>query len=165
MTSKESTTNYQTIWWKPTAVMTLIPSLTFTQLQVVSREHLQWVWHASRDRLPFRTPGSIPLFGTCLCSNCWDQISRTCLFFSRLFTLNIPRYFLNFAFTFVESDLTTFTELLMFVMFWLQLKAQYDCENIEVFYIDADGDYVSTMLSEWRDSFFLYNCNSFCSSL
>ena len=23
-------------------------------------EHLQWMWHASRERLPFRTPGSVP---------------------------------------------------------------------------------------------------------
>ena len=48
--------------------MTLIPRLTFTELQVVSMEHLQRVWHASRGRLPFRTPGSVP-FVTCLCSN------------------------------------------------------------------------------------------------
>ena len=40
--------------------MTLIPTLTFTELRVVSIEHWQQVWHASRERLPFRTPGSIP---------------------------------------------------------------------------------------------------------
>ena len=38
-----------------------------------------------------------PHFGTCLCSNCWDQIPRTCHVFTRLFTLNTPWYFLNFA--------------------------------------------------------------------
>ena len=32
-----------------------------------------------------------------LCSNCWDQFSRTCLICSRLFTLNNPRYILDFA--------------------------------------------------------------------
>ena len=26
-------------------------------------EHLQRVWHASRERLPFRTPGSVPHLG------------------------------------------------------------------------------------------------------
>ena len=26
-------------------------------------EHLQWVWHASRERLPLRTPGSVFFFG------------------------------------------------------------------------------------------------------
>ena len=31
-----------------------------------SMEHLQREWLASRERLPFRTPGSVPLF----CSNC-----------------------------------------------------------------------------------------------
>ena len=35
------------------------------------------VWHSSRERLSFWTPGSV-LFETCLCSNCWDQFSRTC---------------------------------------------------------------------------------------
>ena len=51
-----------------TNIMTFIPSLTFTELRVVSMEHLERVWLASRERLPFRTPGSVPLFGTCLCS-------------------------------------------------------------------------------------------------
>ena len=60
-------------------------------------EHLQRVWHASRERLPFRTPGSVPHFGTCQCSNCWDQIPRTCHVFTRLFTSNTPWYFLGFA--------------------------------------------------------------------
>ena len=40
--------------------MTFIPSLTFTELWVVSMGHLQRVWLASRERLPFRTPGSAP---------------------------------------------------------------------------------------------------------
>ena len=46
-----------------TNFMTLIPCLTFTELRVVSIEHLRRVWHASRECLPFRTPGSVPLFG------------------------------------------------------------------------------------------------------
>ena len=80
-----------------TNFMTLIPSLTFIELWGISMEHLQRVWHASRERLPFLTPGSVPLFGTCFCSNCWDQIPRSCHVFTRLFTLNIPWYFLDFA--------------------------------------------------------------------
>ena len=79
-----------------TNVMTFIPNLTFTELWVVSMDHLQQVWHTSRERLPFWTPDSVPFFGTCLCSNCWDQISRTCHVFTRLFTLNTPWYFLDF---------------------------------------------------------------------
>ena len=51
-------------------------------------------WHTI---LTFRTPGSVPLFGTCLCSNCWDQIPRTCHVFIRLFILNAPWDFLDFA--------------------------------------------------------------------
>ena len=46
-----------------TNFMTLIPTLTFTELRVVSMEHLQQVWHASRERLPLRTPGSAPFEG------------------------------------------------------------------------------------------------------
>ena len=76
-----------------TELMT-VPNLTFT-------ERFPWSicdgWHASRERLPFRTPGSVPLFGTCLCSSCWDQIPQTCHVFTRLFTLNTPWYFLVFA--------------------------------------------------------------------
>ena len=49
-----------------TNFMNLIPSLTFAELWVVSMEHLQRVWLASGEHLPFRTPGSVPLFGTCL---------------------------------------------------------------------------------------------------
>ena len=43
-----------------TNFMTFIPTLTFTELWVVSMKHLRRVWHASRERLPFRTPGSAP---------------------------------------------------------------------------------------------------------
>ena len=42
--------------------MTSITSLTFTEFWLVSMEHLQRVWHASRERLSFRTPVSVPLF-------------------------------------------------------------------------------------------------------
>ena len=41
-----------------------------------SMEHWRRMWHTSRVHLPLRTPGSVPLFGTCLWSNCLDQISR-----------------------------------------------------------------------------------------
>ena len=56
-------------------------------------EQLLRIWHASRKRLLFWTFGSVPLLRTCLCSNCWDQIPRTCHVFTRPFTLNTPRYF------------------------------------------------------------------------
>ena len=39
-----------------------------------------------------------PYFGTCLCSNCWDQIIRTCHVFTRLFTSNTLWYILDFAY-------------------------------------------------------------------
>ena len=37
--------------------------LDLHRLWVVSMEHLQRVWHASRERLPLRTPGYVPLLG------------------------------------------------------------------------------------------------------
>ena len=46
-----------------TNFITLIPSLTFIELKVVSIEHLQWVWHASREGFPLRTPGSVLIRG------------------------------------------------------------------------------------------------------
>ena len=54
--------NWPTVTFQPirlsTHFMTLIPNLTFSELWVVSMEHLQRVWHASRERLPFQSPPS-----------------------------------------------------------------------------------------------------------
>ena len=44
-----------------TTFLSLIPTLTI-ELQEVPIEHLQRMWHARRDHLPLRTPGSIPVF-------------------------------------------------------------------------------------------------------
>ena len=61
-----------------------------------------WFSNKSKKDVEALLPGSwhlIPsLFWACLWSNCWDQFSRTSRVFSPLFTYNIPRYFLNFAF-------------------------------------------------------------------
>ena len=60
-----------------------------------------------------------PPFWTCLCSNCWDQIPRTCHVFTRLFTLNTRWYFLDFAFSFkwIKKVLNClFRELLVPIM-------------------------------------------------
>ena len=51
-----------------TNFMTFLPNLTFTELWVVSMEHLERVWLASRERLPLRTPGSVPLYGGLACA-------------------------------------------------------------------------------------------------
>ena len=64
-----------------TNYMTLIPSKTYIELLVVSMEHLQRVWHASRKRWPSRTLGSFILFRTCLCSNCWDHFPELAVSF------------------------------------------------------------------------------------
>ena len=99
--------------------MTLIPSLTLTKLWVVSMEHLQRVWLASRERLPFRTPGSVPLFGTCLCCNCWDQIPRICNVFTRLFfwkplvTFSVFFHLFKFQSTFKRNAASNMLNLML----------------------------------------------------
>ena len=77
--------------------MTFVPGLASTGLWVVSMGRLRRVWLAGGGRLPIRTPGSVPHFGTCWCSNCWDQIPRACHVFARLFTSGAPWCFLDFA--------------------------------------------------------------------
>ena len=102
----------------------LIPTLTFTELRVVSMEHLQRVWHASRERIPFRTHGSVPHFGTCECSNCWDQIPRTCHGFTRLFTSNTPWYFLDIAYSRYNAfQFGVITPLFAFLSLFLRYNA------------------------------------------
>ena len=80
-----------------TNFITLIPSLTFTELQVVSMEHLQRVWHTYRERLHFRRPAH-PLGTDFLMIQLLKPVFRTCRVFSRLFTLNTPRFFSRFCF-------------------------------------------------------------------
>ena len=62
--------------------------LELWRLWVVSMEHLQWVWHASRERLPFRTPGSVPPL--------WDLLVLQ-LLRPDSSNSNTPWYFLDFA--------------------------------------------------------------------
>ena len=62
---------------------------------MISIEHLHRVWHASRERLPFRTPGSVPPL--------WDLLVLQLLRpdssnLPWLFTSNTRWYFLDFAF-------------------------------------------------------------------
>ena len=88
-----------------TNFMTFIPSLTFTELWVVSMEHLQRVWLANRERLPFRTPGSVPLWDLLVLQLLRpDSPNLPC--FTRLFTLNTPWYFLDFAFVSKETTVS-----------------------------------------------------------
>ena len=51
----------------------------------------------ARNAYPSRHLVPSSFLETCLCSNCWDQISRFCQTFTRLFTMNTPWYFLDFA--------------------------------------------------------------------
>ena len=83
-----------------TNFMILISNLTFTELQVVSKERLQRVWHASMERLPFRTPDSVPFFFFLifLCSNCWDQFFPTFSTFHLGYPSAFPWWFLPFLY-------------------------------------------------------------------
>ena len=72
----------------PPIFITLIPGLTFTELRVVSMEHLQRVWLASSERLPFRTPGSDPFRGLAYAPTDETSLTELAISFSRLSILN-----------------------------------------------------------------------------
>ena len=40
--------------------MALIPNLTFTESLEVSMDRLRRIWDASKERLPFQAPASVP---------------------------------------------------------------------------------------------------------
>ena len=101
-------------------LITFIPSLTFPELWVVSMEHLQRVWHASRERLSFWTPGCIPLFGTCLCSNCWDQIPRICHVFYSTFHLEYPLVLSRFSLDIIL--ISTYFCYIIFIIYALRVS-------------------------------------------
>ena len=75
----------------------LYTELDLHRLWVVSMEHLQRVWHASRERLPFRTPGSVPHCGTCLCSKLLRPDSANLPFLYSTFHLEYPLRFSRFC--------------------------------------------------------------------
>ena len=90
-----------------TNFMTLMQILTFAELRVVSMEHLQGVWHTSREEVPFWTPGSVL---------CWallmlQRLKPSSPNFSPLFNLNISRYFLDFALNTSPKSLIFFSNL------------------------------------------------------
>ena len=49
------------IKWQPPADQTLYRTRPFTEIWVVSIEHLRRLWHADRGRVLLRTPGPVPL--------------------------------------------------------------------------------------------------------
>ena len=97
----------------------------------VSMEHLQRVWHASRERLSFRILSFVPLFGTCVCSNGWNQISQICRVFTRLFTLNTLRYFLDslvdmsHPLQIFYGNLNAYARYLFHIYFWKHQRWRY----------------------------------------
>ena len=80
-----------------TNFMTLIPSLTFTDYEWFPWSICNGCCMPAGNAYPSRHLVPSPNCGTCLCSNCWDQIPRTCDVFNRLFTSNTPWFFLGFA--------------------------------------------------------------------
>ena len=61
---------------------------------------------------PFGQLVPSPVWGTRLCSNFLSQFSRTCRVFSRVFTLNTPRYLLDCALFNVLTN-TAFIEVII----------------------------------------------------
>ena len=74
---------------------TFIPSLTFINYEWFPRSICNGCGMPAGNAYH---SGHLVLSPTCLCSNCWDQIPRTCHVFTRLFTSNTPWYFLDFAY-------------------------------------------------------------------
>ena len=73
-----------------------LPMLTFTELRGFHRAFATGV-ACQQGALTLLDILFLPLLGTCLCSNCWDQIPRTCHVSTRFFTLNTLWYFLDFT--------------------------------------------------------------------
>ena len=60
-------------------------------------EHLQRVWLASRERLPFRTPGSVPLLGLACAQIVETRFLKLAMSLLDFLLLNTSWYFLDFA--------------------------------------------------------------------
>ena len=82
----------------PSIFITLIPSLTFTELRVLIMDYLQRVWHVSRKWLPFRTPGSFPWFGNLLMLQLLRQVFPNLPFLFSIFYLEYPSVLSRFCF-------------------------------------------------------------------
>ena len=77
-----------------------------------------------RESLSFRTPGSVPLFGTCLCSNWWYQFYRTCHIFFSTFLLEYPLVFSRFWSLHLWNRLTEVNET------WQRAKSQHSLPSL-----------------------------------
>ena len=89
------------IQWQPPTDQTLYRTRPFTEFSVVSIEHLRRVWHVDRGRVLLRTPSPVPMglaYVLLVQTNPFQNLS---LFFSGLCSSNIPRYFLDFAFSYI----------------------------------------------------------------
>ena len=73
-----------------------------------------------------------PLLGTCVCSNSWYLFWRACVF-SRLFTVNTPMYFLDFAFYWAPGP-TSCLEIFLTSTFYSIFMPQWQC-IISIFFI------------------------------
>ena len=83
------------IQWQPPTDQT-VPNSTF--YRILSGFHITFATGVACQQGTLTLDTWSCPFGTCICSTCWDQsFSRTCGYFSRLCSSNIPRYFLNFA--------------------------------------------------------------------
>ena len=80
-----------------TNFMTLIPNLTFTDYEWFPWSICNGCGMPTGNAYPSGHLVPSHHCWTCLCSNCWYQIRRTCHVFTRLFTSNTPWYFLDFA--------------------------------------------------------------------
>ena len=88
-----------------TNFMTLIPNLTFADYEWFPWSICNGCGMPAGNTYPSGHLVPSHHCGTCLCSNCWDQITRTCHVFTRLFISNTPWYFLDFDINNIKADL------------------------------------------------------------
>ena len=82
-----------------------------TIIIIISIEHFQWVWHAIRECLPFRTPISIPFWDLHILKLLRPSFPNLS-WISQLFAWNIPQFFLNFALRIYKDSLLSLSEIL-----------------------------------------------------
>ena len=123
--------------------MTLIPSLTSPNYEWFPWSICNGCGMPAGNAYPSgHLVPSPPHFGTCLCSNCLDQIPRTCHGFTRIFTSNTLWYFLDFPYIQNRGNsknpfyLHIQTKICVYLLksisvFWKFCGVPFDCTNVE----------------------------------
>ena len=123
-----------------------IPNLTFIELREVSMEHLRWMWHASRERLPFRTPVSVSPLWDLLVLQLFssDSSNLPCLYST--FHLEYPLVLSWFCFLKVQHMIccpNPQSIIVLLYLHWLRIKY-----SIQTIHKQTDHDQTGLKLEE-----------------